>query len=329
MLTSVKSRRIPQICSWVPLNLWHRLVRVELLVPHWHVASDEELPHISGLYQYRTLGQFTADLEFFLENYRPVSLEDVIDHLDGVRALPKRCFLPTFDDGFREVHDLLAPLLHRRGVPAAFFLITSVVDNRELCYPQKKSLLLHALSSQRASTAERELSRLLTRAGIPGSNLRDRIRSIYYRQRHLLDELAPFLGCDFSGYVRSVRPYLTSPQVQDLRRMGFALGAHSVDHPLYSELTVEEQVSQTERSLSWLSERFRCACQAFAFPYQDAGISPEFFSQAFESASLKVSFGIGGVRHRFFRRNLPRFSMERTDLPAGQILARQFGRALL
>ena len=233
MLTLVKSQLIPQVCSWVPLNLWHRLVGVELLVPHWHVASDEDLPHISGLYQFRTLQQFTADLEFFLRSYTPVSLSDVIHHLDAVRKLPKRCFLSTFDDGFREVHDLLAPLLHRHGVPAVFFVITSAIDNRELCYPQKKSLLLHALSSQRGSTAEREISRLLTRAGIPGPDAPLRIREIYYRQRHVLDELAPILRCDFSAYVRTVQPYLTSPQIADLMSRGFAIGAHSVDHPLY------------------------------------------------------------------------------------------------
>ena len=84
-------------------------------------------------------------------------------------------------------------------------------------------------------------------------------------------------------------------------------------------MNLEEQLHQTRQSLAWLSHHFRYKCQTFAFPYQDAGMSPDFFSQAFSGDSLKVSFGIGGLRPHFFRRNLPRFSMERTNLPAAQI----------
>jgi peptidoglycan/xylan/chitin deacetylase (PgdA/CDA1 family) len=155
-----------------------------------------------------------------------------------------------------------------------------------------------------------------------------RIREIYYRQRHILDELAPILRCDFPAYVHSAQPYLTSPQVADLMSRGFAIGAHSVDHPLYTELDLAEQLQQTRQSLAWLSQHFRYECQSFAFPYQDAGVSPDFFAQAFQGGSLKVSFGIGRLRPHFYRRNLPRFSMERTSLPAAHIVARQFGRAL-
>ena len=80
-------------------------------------------------------------MEFFLRSYTPVSLQDVIRHLDGARRLPKRCFLLTFDDGFPgEIHELSSrSFLY--GVPAVLFLTTCTVDNRELCYQQKISLL--------------------------------------------------------------------------------------------------------------------------------------------------------------------------------------------
>ena len=311
----------------VPLNIWHQLLGIELVVPHWHVISDQELPHVSGLYKFRSLRQFKADLEFFLRYYTPVSLQDVIRHLDGDYRLPKRCFLPTFDDGFREIYDDIAPILYTKGLPAVFFLITSVIDNHELCYPQKKSLLIRALASLDDSQAKREVARILINAGIEGPDLPSRIRSIYYLKRHVLDKLGPFLECDFAAYTASEQPYLTSENIRDLMKKGFDIGAHSIDHPLYSELSLEEQLIQTQGSLSWLSQRFQYECQAFAFPYRDAGISPEFFHRAFTEGPLKVSFGIGGMLHHFFPRNLPRFTMERTDLPAAQILARQFGRA--
>ena len=319
----------PQICAMIPLRIWHRLFGIELVIPHWHVVSDQPLDHISGIYKFRTLRQFKADLEFFLRYYTPISLHDIINHLDGSRQLPKRCFLPTFDDGFREIYDVIAPILQAHGIPAVFFLITSVIDNRELCYPQKKSLLIRTLTSRRSSSVELEVSKRLTNAGIKGKDIISRIGNIYYVHRHILDELAPIVGCDFASYVTTVKPYVTSTQIRALIKNGFAIGAHTIDHPLYAELSIDEQVLQTKKSLKLLSELFQYECNAFAFPYTDAGISPEFFQKAFIGGDLNVTFGIGGIQRHCFPRNLPRFSMERTDRPAWQILARQFGRALL
>lgn len=329
MLNHLKACYGPKICSTIPLSIWHRLLDIELVIPHWHVVSDQSLDHISGIYKYRNQRQFKEDLEFFLRYYTPISLADIIKHLDGFRRLPKRCFLPTFDDGFREIYDIIAPILQTHGIPAAFFLITSLIDNHVLGYPQKKSLLIRAIIARGSSSIEFEVSKRLTNAGIKGKDIISRIGNIYYVHRHILDELAPIVGCDFAAYVTMVKPYLTSTQVSDLIKNGFAIGAHSIDHPLYSELSIDEQVIQTKNSLKILSERFEYNCNAFAFPYNDKSISPLFFQKAFIDSELKVTFGIGGIQNHYFRRNLPRFSMERTDMPAKKILARQFGRALL
>ena len=329
MYQIVKKRFGPLLCSWVPLGLWHHLVDADLVIPHWHLASDQELAHVKGLYGYRNRRQFTEDLTFFLRHYEPISLGELLRRLDGIGRFPKRCVLFTFDDGFREIYDIVAPILYTKGIPATFFLITSVLDNRELCYPQKKSLLINALNRLKGSPIAQEVSRHLSDAGIEGPDIVSRIRSIYYRKRHLLDELESIVGCDFRAYVSSVQPYLSSDQVRDLLKKGFDLGAHSVDHPNYSELSLDEQLAQTIESTKFISAQYDYQCNTFAFPYTDSGISPEFYQRAFSGNILKASFGIGGITRGNFIRHLPRFTMERTSLPAGQILARQFGRALM
>jgi peptidoglycan/xylan/chitin deacetylase (PgdA/CDA1 family) len=289
------------------------------------MVCEREVPHVDGLYTFRSVRQFKADMQFFLLSYTPVSLQDVICHLDGGRRLPGRCFLPTFDDGFREIHDVVAPILRARGIPAVFFLTTSVIDNRELCRSAKESLLIRALALLEDSPARRKVSQLLADAGVKGSDLSSRIRQVAYHQRSLLDELALLLGCDFAAYSTSVKPYMTTAQIRDLIGGGFAIGAHSVDHPRYSGLSLEEQLAQTRASVDWLSKHFQYECQAFAFPYNDTGVSLEFFQRAFADGGLKVSFGTGGVCHHYFPRNLERFTMENTDSDAELILAREFG----
>jgi peptidoglycan/xylan/chitin deacetylase (PgdA/CDA1 family) len=329
MFKTLKKLWGPKICSWIPLDFWHWLLGVELLLPYYHVVSDQELPHISGRSKFRSVRQFKADVEFFLRHYTPVSLKDIIDHLGGSARLPKRCFLLTFDDGFREVYDVVAPILYAQGVPAVFFLTTSVIDNRELCYLEKKSLLIRNLALLGNSQVKQRVSQLLANSGVNGLDLRERILNITYHQRHVIEELGSVLECDFAAYTASVQPYLTSGQIRALMKMGFDIGAHSIDHPLFSELCLEEQLIQTLESIRYLSTHFQYECQTFAFPFSDAGVSQEFFQRVFADRRIKVSFGTHGMHRHFFPRNLERFTMEEPNFEAAQIMAREFCTNLL
>ncbi len=329
MYKEMKKNWGAEISSLVPLNLWHRLLNIDLILPYYHVVSDQELEHISGLFTFRTVQQFEADIEFILRFYTPISLEDIICYLDGTRRLPKRCFLLTFDDGFREIYDIVAPILYARGIPAVFFVTTAFVDNYELCYQQKMSLLIRTLVSFGDSSASQQVSQLLDDGGIEGTDISARIRGVNYHQRHLLDSIGLILNYDFTEYANSVQPYLTSKQIKNLMMQGFDIGSHSIDHPLYSELSLEEQLRQTHESLSWLSNHFQFNCQAFAFPFRDVGVSPEFFQMAFADGRLKVSFGTGGMHCHYFPRNMTRNTMENTNRNAKLILAREFAVTFL
>lgn len=329
MLAQLKTYLYPGIHSRTLLNIWHRVLELDLLLPYYHMISDQQLPHLFGCSTSRSVRQFKADLDFFLRFYTPVSLDDVIGHLDGARQLPKRSVLLTFDDGFREIHDVVAPILLARGIPAVFFLTTSTVDNRELGYLQKTSLLLHALASHESESPKRQVMQVLVRAGINDTNICAGIWKIGYRQRHLLDELATGLKCDFAAYALSAQPYLTSAQTMDLMRQGFAFGSHSVDHPIYRDLSLADQLRQTQESLRWFLNRFKYACRAFAFPFFDTGVSSEFYRKAFADGQLRVTFGTGGMHRHFFPRHLNRFTMEHSHRTAGQILGREFCLTLL
>jgi peptidoglycan/xylan/chitin deacetylase (PgdA/CDA1 family) len=325
-----KDRLVPRICASIPFHVWQMICEVDLVIPYWHVVSDDELPHVSGLYRFRNIRQFKADLEFFLRHYSPVTEQDVISHLYGIRALPQRCVLFTFDDGFREIYDVVAPLLFAKGAQATFFLITSAIDNQHLCYPQKKSLIIGALGQNQSAATLKEAARTLSVAGVPTSlNLGSRIRAVSYRQRDVLDDLGGIFQCDFQGYLASHRPYMSAEQVKALLHQGFSVGAHSVDHPLYAELSMNEQLTQTRESMHWISERFQIKCQSLAFPYRDDGVSLDFFRTVFMEAELKVSFGVGGLIPHACPYNLPRFTTEHSDLPADAVLSRQFVRSLI
>ncbi len=315
------------ICSWIPVPLWHRLLGIELVVPRYHLVAEREPRHVAGISIFRDVHTFKEDLDFFLMSYVPVGLNDIIDHLDGKRPLPKRCFLMTFDDGFREAHDVIAPALSSKGIPAVFFINPSVIDNRDLLSEQKKCLLIHALREEPALS--QRVSGCLSDAGIGGNDLFIRIRKIPYGKRGLLDDIARDVGCDFAKYAIDVQPYLTSEQTQSLIRKGYSVGGHSMDHPAYTELTLDEQLAQTRETIRFLLDRFHYKCETFSFPYWDTDIPPDFFKAIYADGQLKVSFGSDGIHRHFFPRNFERLKMEYPGVIARKIVALEYCQALI
>lgn len=309
---------------------WVRpLSGVSLVVPFYHMVSDAYVPHVSNLYRFRSVAEFKADLEFFTRHFEPVALTDIVNALNGARRLPRFCFHLTFDDGFREVHDIVAPILQRAGVPATFFLTTAFLNGGGLAHHNEISLLLDRIHSQpslsNATTASMES--FLPAPKESASTLRDRLLSITYLEKTRVRSLAEILEVDIDQYVRENRPHLTSEQVAALIRQGIAIGAHSHDHPLYADLSLAEQLRQTRMSTDLLDQQFGFRPKAFAFPHNDDGVEKEFFATVFSSRLLDVSFGTSGFVAHYHPRNIERATMEKTTAPASQIVTRQFTRA--
>jgi peptidoglycan/xylan/chitin deacetylase (PgdA/CDA1 family) len=305
-----------------------RCLQIAPIIPYYHIVTDAEVPHVKHLYTYRGEAAFKRDIDVLLGRFRAMSLEELIVHLHSHKALPRDALLLTFDDGFREMQEVVAPILLAKGVPATFFVTTGCIDNQNLAHHNKLSVLLEHICSTGSAALTKEVSRWLAHHGIPGDGLKPRILSLDYHQGHLVDELAAVCEYDFAEYLATYKPYLTSEQMWWLLQQGFTIGSHSIDHPRYATLSVEEQLYQTRASLRLLEERFQLRYRAFAFPHSDAGVTMTFFRVLFDEGTLDVSFGTGGMLPHFFARNFQRFSMEKTLLPAENILTKQYARVL-
>lgn len=314
--------------NWVPMEWVRPLSGVNLVLPFYHIVGDAYIPHVSNLYQFRTIAEFTADVEFFARHFEPVTLGDIVAALNGTRKLPRRCFHLTFDDGFREMHDVVAPILLRAGISGTFFLTTKFLDGGGLAHHNEISLLLDKIHAQPPSDAVVERLEPFLPAPQHGMTmLRERMLAIPYADNANVRSMAEILEVDIEGYVRRTQPHLSSEQVRAMIGQGFAIGGHSHDHPLYGKLTPAEQLNQTRTCMGILDEKFGLGPRAFAFPHNDDGVGREFFTELFSEGTLEVSFGTSGFVAHSHRRNLERASMEKTSAPADRILKRQFARA--
>jgi peptidoglycan/xylan/chitin deacetylase (PgdA/CDA1 family) len=292
------------------------------LLPYYHMVSDAPVPHVSPLYRFRSVAEFTADLDYFLRQRAALTLEEFIDSVRQTGAPPRGSFLLTFDDGFREMSDIVAPILKAKGVPAVFFLTSSTLDNQQLCHHQKIALLLHECARSGSRFPTDEVLRRLHLAGITSQNVVIALKSMPWRLRTVLDELGPLCNVDYDAYTRSCQPFLSTPQIHSLLADGMAIGAHSIDHPLYADIPFTEQVRQTKESMAALTRRFTLKHRAFAFPHSDRGVFREFFDKIKADGTVEVTFGTSAPAQDVVSCSFQRFSMENKSLSAAAIVAR-------
>ena len=306
--------------SALPLNWLLKHSSLDLLVPYQHLVSDKPVAYIGSLYGFKNTRQFETDLDYMLTHLQPVSLAEVIEQRKKGLPFRKKSFLLTFDDGLKQVYEVVMPMLLRKGVPAAMFVCPHFVDNKQLFYDMKKGLILSALDNQQVSSA------LLARIGVElqqpvssVSRLRAIVRSIGYHTQQAADKIGSLLEIDFASFARHNQPFMSQGQITHFISKGFEVGAHSMDHPLYSSVSLDEQLRQTTDSMNWLSSNFRLSYRAFAFPHVDTGVSDSFFKRLFDDEALAPDLVLGNrtgmterhprVVHRYIGEN-PRISAE-------------------
>ena len=328
MNPQLRSEIIFRLVSRIPVSLLRRVAGPNIIVPYYHMISDEKVLHVEHLYKYKTPLEFKADLDFLLRNYVPISLLEILDYIETDRRLPENAFLLTFDDGYREMSEVVAPILLERGLSATFFVNSGFVDNERLCYLNKASLLVEQFRKRSSPGLEKTLYAILRDHNIQLDDIKTSILGVKYEQRDLLDEIAMAMNVDFGQYLAVTKPYLTTEQIDKLVESGFTIGGHSIDHPLYTSLSLEDQIHQTIESVTFVRKRFDLNYGVFAFPHTDAKVTKEFFARISDSGLVDLSFGTCGFVDDCVPKHLQRFSLEKPIDTAGKIIAFQHARKL-
>jgi peptidoglycan/xylan/chitin deacetylase (PgdA/CDA1 family) len=307
------------IFSAVQVSMLIRITGQRIILPFYHAVNDEPLPHLKYLYSIRTVKQFSSDLDFLLKNYRPVSFSDLYESIRSKRKIEKPLMALSFDDGLKEVYEIVVPILIKKGVPAAMFINTAFAGNRALFFKYKASLILDRLKNLGHPSNLYEIinSRMGT-AIKRRPQMVSMILHLDYQQQAFLDSIAELLEIDFDSFLKIRKPYMTIEQLKDLQSKGFEIGSHSSDHPLYSGLTFNEQLKQTSDSMKWITENFIPRYRLFSFPFIDDGVSADFFNAMYTSTQgvIDMSFGSSGLKKEKYPFHLQRIPMEKSKLGA-------------
>ena len=291
--------------------MWQNVFQVlsqgvpSVFLPFYHAVGKDVPPHLKSLYKPRMPSVFERDIQVFLRYFdsaNPLSISD---------SDPKRpSFLLTFDDGLRSFKEVAWPILKKHEVRPIVFVNPGLIDAGDLMFRYKASALVEHLQNfdlpEHALFADSGAEALL---------------KVTYAQRAWLDEIAEMVGLDWDHYWDTYRPYLSWDELRTLVKEGVYVGAHSMDHPRYHLLSVEQQIAQTADSLRRVQEELGISYRFFSFPFSDHGVAPEVFEQV----SMDLSFGTQKIKRDKRPRHGQRLHMERPGRSAAQILWMEYG----
>lgn len=283
-----------------------------VISPFYHLVSDVPPPHVKHLYRVVSPKDFEKDLEFLLKHFEPIDAISLKEKLNRATKVVRPSLFLSFDDGFVETKEIIAPILLRKGIPATFFVNPAFVDNCDLMYRCKVSLIIDriiALKSNKSSIIE--VSKILN-ASDDLRAIKKKLLLVKHNQNELISAVADRINLDFTEYQKLVKPYLAIVDLQELNKLGFAIGGHGYNHPYFNEIPFGEQFQEVERCMTWISSNFPNQPKLFAFPFTDYGVSDDLIKSIIlqQGKLCDLSFGTSGIQPVRFGRHLQRIPME-------------------
>ncbi len=181
---------------------------------------------------------FAAQMEHIAERYRPVSVADVVEWLDG-GTLPPAAVWVTFDDADPTVVEDGLPVLEHYDVPATMFICPGVIDTDR---PYWWQIVERTAPTEVGGLKLAEDGRRLERV----AELSDT-----YVERH---------------GARPTHEQLTRIQLERWLESGRDIGNHTWDHPLLDRCDDAEQERQIVMAHDWILDRFAPEHLVFAYP---------------------------------------------------------------
>jgi peptidoglycan/xylan/chitin deacetylase (PgdA/CDA1 family) len=240
---------------------------------------------------------------------RFVSLDELGERLESGAPPDRPLAAVTFDDGYRDVYEHAFPLLRRKGIPAAVFVVTDLVGTSRLQRHDRAYRVLSGVLAEPGGAGRVEAC--LAHLRLPVSALLPVVAgvTVFSVLRALLEGLtaseleAVLEALDREGAaegedVAELQP-LTWEMVGEMHRAGITIGSHSRTHPLLTHECRDRVRDELRRSRQELEGRLRAPVRHFAYP--DGAFDADVVD---EVAAAGYPFAYTTCRHRDARHPL-------------------------
>lgn len=262
---------------------YHRVMPTDALDSY---PFDQEL--ISA-----TPAQFDSQMRYLREHLRPISLNDLIAHVEQGDPLPPNAVAVTFDDGFSDTYRYAFPILKRYGIPATIFVSTGYVESGEPFWFEFASYLVYRTPPR----SLRVHDNLLLPTGDTWTERTASLRRLHSELKDLpnserlsiIDDWRRRYADALEHGARLHSQPISWAQIIKMADSGITFGSHTVSHPNLTRLSDDALHRELHDSKSILECKLQRSIETIAYPIG----TPSAFNQRVITAAQTTAFKLG------------------------------------
>ena len=226
-----------------------------------------------------TSSMLEKHLDWLGQHYQFVSMPEACSRLKSGEPFPKPSALVTFDDGYQDFYQNAMPLLSRKGIPAAVFVVTGLVGTSKLQIHDELYLRLSIAQSMWRNPAK-EFAGFLSTLGIQ-IQARSDLQILLSENRFtstgkLLDLLCQ---SDIHRIIEALKAAvpgsfpekeglcpLSWQMLKEIQKREFTIGSHTASHVLLTNESMPDALRELKLSRLELETRLGDKVPYFAYP---------------------------------------------------------------
>jgi len=246
------------------------------------------------------------------KHFTLISSTQIEDYYYGrVSAFKNACHI-TFDDGEESFYHLVFPLLQKLDIPASVFVSPKAITKGESFWFQRfrvvdktelKKLILDTPAFARIKNSLNHLPVMILCKCMQVADI-----------NRILDELLVD-----ANIIKSVPRNINTEQLLEISRSGLVeIGAHTMNHPILHNESIETACWEISSSINDLSELINKQVKHFAYPNGHFGLDyDEREIRILMQNGIKLSYT---TEHRCFSRRFSPYQIPRKEISRGSDL---------
>lgn len=240
-----------------------------------------------------TPAAFEQQMRFLKRHCRIVSPADLLEP-ESLRG--QACAMVTFDDGYRDNYEVAFPILQSLGMPGTFFVTTGLIDEPRLPWWDEISWMI--LTSRREHLKSAFLAVDLPLVGDRQAAI-EAVGAVYKKlpgeaTSVFMRDLTEACGSGECPASLSEKLWMTWGMLREMSEAGMTIGGHTVDHPILSRLTAQEQEEQIGGCMDRLAQELELKGRFFAYPRGKGDSFNDLTRAALYQARVDLGFSYYG-----------------------------------
>jgi peptidoglycan/xylan/chitin deacetylase (PgdA/CDA1 family) len=211
---------------------------------------------------------FEKQIKYLKKTHKIYSLENFAQDLLEKKNLPKRVAVITFDDGYKDNYTNAFPILKKYKIPATIFLTTGHIETDKLFWWDKLGYILLNLKQKKINLNDFGVIKpsLLKKRRDAFNEIMAKIGATpEEKKQELIKELENIFNQDLLKEIGKNKT-LTWDEVKEMSENNIDFGAHTVNHPILTKISLKQAEFEISQSKKDIEKRLNKPIKTFSYP---------------------------------------------------------------